>query len=141
MFAPKPNESTLAQRADGRRVLWLLLLYALVLPPLIWLRAHRHVSDPVLLAMAILASAPVLGVFGSWGRYLSQERDEYQQALALRPIAIATHVTMGAAIFWGFLQAFGVLPLAEAYWVPFLWIVVQGAFGCVSGFNVRVREG
>ncbi|MFL6758359.1 hypothetical protein [Sphingomonas sp.] len=140
MFAAKQSDLTPAQRAHIRRILWLLLAYAIVLPPLVWLRAHRHVSDAVSLAMAIAASLPVLGIFASWGRYLSDERDEYHQALTLRRIAVATNATMGAAVVWGFLQAFGVMPLVEAYWVPFLWVVMQGGFGCVSFFARQNRD-
>jgi hypothetical protein len=33
---------------------------------------------------------------------------------------------MGAAAVWGFLQAFGVMPLVEAYWIPVVWVVAQG---------------
>jgi uncharacterized membrane protein len=90
--------------------------------------------------MAIAASIPVLGIFASWGRYLSDERDEYHQTLTLKRIAIATNVTMGAAVVWGFLQAFDAMPLVEAYWVPFLWVVVQGIFGCVSSFARRGED-
>jgi hypothetical protein len=123
---------TPAQRAHTRRVLWLMLVYALVLPPLVWLRATHKVSDAVAVAMAIVASLPVLGMFASWGRYVSDEHDEYHQSLALRRIAVATNATMGAAVVWGFLQAFGVMPLVEAYWIPTVWVVIQGAFGCVE---------
>jgi undecaprenyl pyrophosphate phosphatase UppP len=140
MFAANRSDLTPAQRAHVRRTLWLLLAYAVILPPLIWLRAHRHISDPLLLAMAIVAALPVLGIFASWGRYLSDERDEYHQALTLRRIAVATNATMGAAVVWGFLQAFGVMPLVEAYWVPFVWVVMQGASGCFAIFSRR-REG
>lgn len=132
MFAEKQSDLTPAQRAHIRRVVWLMLVYALVLPPLIWLRANRHISDPVLLVMAIVASVPVLGIFASWGRYVSDERDEYHQALTLRRIAIATNATMGAAIVWGFLQAFGVMPLIETYWIPFVWVIMQGVFACIE---------
>jgi hypothetical protein len=134
MFAAKQRDLTPAQRAHIRRTVWLLVAYGLILPPLVWLRAHRHVSDALLLAMAIVASLPVLGMFASWGRYLSEERDEYHQAVVLRRIAIATNVTMGAAVVWGFLQAFGVMPLIETYWVAFVLIVMQGAFGCFAAF-------
>ena len=137
MFAAKQSDLTPAQRAHTRRVLWLLLAYALILPPLIWLRAHRHISDLLLMIMATAAALPVLGLFASWGRYLSDERDEYHQALTLRRIAVATNATMGAAVVWGFLQAFGVMPLIEAYWVPFVWVMMQGVFGCVSAFVGR----
>jgi hypothetical protein len=132
MFASRQSDLTPAQRAHIRRVLWLLLVYALVLPPLVWLRATRHVSDVIAVAMAIAASLPVLGIFASWGRYLSDERDEYHQSVTLRRIAVATNATMGAAVVWGFLQAFGVMPLVEAYWVPFVWVVMQGMSGCIA---------
>jgi hypothetical protein len=115
-----------------RRTLWLLLAYAVVLPPLIWLRVHRHMSDVLLMLMAAIAALPVLGMFASWGRYLSEERDEYHQAMTLRRIAIATNATMGAAVVWGFLQAFGVMPLVEAYWIPFVWVIIQGTSGCIA---------
>lgn len=134
MIAAKQSDLTPAQRAHTRRIMWLLLVYALVLPPLFWLRATHHVGDGLLLAMAIIASVPVLGMFASWGRYVSDERDEYHRSLTLGRIAVATNVTMGAAVIWGFLQAFGVMPLIETYWVPFVWVVMQGMFGCIEAF-------
>jgi hypothetical protein len=132
MFAAKQSDLTPAQRAHIRRTLWLLLAYAVLLPPLVWIQAHRHVSHLVSILMATAASLPLLGIFASWGRYVSDERDEYHRALTLRRIAVATNATMGAAVVWGFLQAFGVMPLFEAYWLPLLWVVMQGAFGCVA---------
>jgi len=141
MLAAKTSDFTPAQRAHTRRVLLLLLAYAVILPPLVWVRAHRQVSDLVALLMAIAASLPVLGMFASWGRYLSDERDEYHQALTLKRIAIATNATMGAAVVWGFLQAFGVMPLIEAYWIPTIWVVIQGTFGTIELFARRGREG
>jgi undecaprenyl pyrophosphate phosphatase UppP len=141
MFAAKQGDFTPAQRAHTRRVLWLFLAYAIILPPLVWLRAHRHVSDLLLMIMATAAALPVLGIFASWGRYLSDERDEYHQAMTLRRMAVATNATMGAAVVWGFLQAFGVMPLMEAYWIPFVWVLVQGAFGCIGALARRGEEG
>ena len=141
MWAAKMSDFTPAARAHTRRVLWLLLIYALILPPLVWLRATRHISDAIVVAMAILASLPVLGIFASWGRYLSDERDEYWQALALRRVAVATNATMGAAVVWGFLQAFGVMPLVEAYWIPTVWVLMQGMFGLIDVFASRSRGG
>jgi len=117
---------TPAQRAHTRRVLWLLLVYVIVLPPLVWLRATHAIGHALATVMAIAAALPVMGIFASWGRYLSDEKDEYHHAQVLRRNAIATNVTMGAAAVWGFLQAFGVMPLVEAYWIPVVWIAAQG---------------
>jgi hypothetical protein len=139
MFAAKQTDLTPAQRAHIRRVLWLLLAYAIIVPPLVWLRATRHVSDALVLVMAIVASVPCLGFIASWGRYMSDERDEYHQSVALRRSAVATNVTMGAAVVWGCLQAFGVMPLIEAYWLPFVWVAAQGVFACVEMASSRKR--
>src|SRR3982751_5757736 len=139
MFAAKQRDFTPAQRAHVRRTLWLLLVYALILPPLVWIRANTAVAGSIPLLMAVVASLPVLGIFASWGRYLSDERDEYHQALTLRRNAIATNATMGAAVVWGFLQAFGVMPLIQAYWIPTLWCLMQGVFALVEVFATRRR--
>ena len=128
---------TPAQKAHTRRVLWLLLVYAIVLPPLVWVRANTAVAGYIPLLMAIVASLPVLGIFASWGRYLSDERDEYHRAMVLQRNAIATNVTMGAAVVWGFLQAFGVMPLIETYWIPVVWVVAQS----IPALTLRMRGG
>src|SRR3569833_537908 len=108
MFDATKSDLTPAQRAHTRRIAWLGLAYLVFLPPFVWIRAHTAVAGYIPLLMAVAASLPVLGMFASWGRYLSEERDEYHQAVILRRIAIATNATMGAAVVWGFLQAFGV---------------------------------
>jgi undecaprenyl pyrophosphate phosphatase UppP len=136
----RQSDLTPAQRAHIRRTLWLLLAYAVILPPLVWLEAHRQISHGLSMVMATAAALPVLGIFASWGRYLSDERDQYQQALTLRRIAVATNVTMGVAVVWGFLQAFGVMPLFETYWIAFIWVVMQGAFGCIAAFSARKAD-
>jgi hypothetical protein len=140
MVVAKRSDFTPAQRAHTRRIVWLLLAYAIILPPLVWVHAHRHIGPTLSVLMAIAASIPVLGIFASWGRYLSDERDEYHQALTLRRIAVATNATMGAAVVWGFLQAFGAMPLIETYWIPLVWVVLQGVFGCIATIVQRRRE-
>ena len=135
------SDYTPAQRAHTKRIIFLLIAYVIVLPPLIWVRSNTAVAGYVPALMAIVASIPVLGIFASWGRYLSSERDEYHQALALKRVAIATNATMGAAVVWGFLQAFGAMPLVEAYWVPFVWVVIQGFQACFGSSSTRGRDG
>ena len=140
MFVVTKSDLTPAQRAHTRRILWLLLVYAIILPPLIWIRANTAVAGYIPVLMAIAASLPVLGIFASWGRYVSDERDEYHQTMALRRIAVATNATMGAAVVWGFLQGFGAMPLVEAYWIPCIWVLMQGMFACIGAFSRRGAE-
>ena len=134
------SDFTPAQKAHTKRIMWLLLAYVIVLPPLVWVRANTAVAGYIPTLMAIAASIPVLGIFASWGRYVSDEHDEYHQSMALRRIAVATNATMGAAVVWGFLQAFGVMPLVEAYWIPTVWVVMQGMFGCIEFFSRRSAQ-
>jgi len=140
MAATRQSDLTPAQRAHIRRVVWLLILYAIVVPPLVWLRATRHISDALLVAAAIAVSIPSVGMIASWGRYLSDERDEYHQSVTLRRVAIATNATMGTAVVWGCLQAFGLMPLVEAYWIAVVWVVMQGASVLVAVLT-RGRHG
>lgn len=125
---------TPALRAHTRRVLWAMLAYALILPPLVWYAAHHQLEKPWSIAMAIAASVPLLGVFASWGRYVAEERDEYQRMLVVNRIVTATNVTMVVAIVWGFLQAFGAMDLTPMYWIPVVWVVAQG-FAPLFGRN------
>ena len=105
MFAAWRTDFTPAQRAHTKRVLWLLLAYAVVLPPLVWVRANTAVAGYI----------PML-------------------------MAVATNATMGAAVVWGFLQAFGVMPLVEAYWIPLVWVVIQGFQACFGGSSARSQD-
>ena len=91
------SDFTPAQKAHTRRIMWLMLAYVIVLPPLVWVRANTAVAGYIPTLMAIVASIPVLGIFASWGRYVSDERDEYHQALTLKRIAVATNVTMSGS--------------------------------------------
>lgn len=128
MVAIRKSDLTPAQRAHIRRVLWLIVAYAVIVPPLAWLRATSQLSNGLVLAIAVVASLPCLGFIASWGRYISDERDEFHRSLVLRRNAVATNATMGAAVVWGCLQAFGAMPLMEAYWIPFVWVAMQGVF-------------
>lgn len=137
MAVAKQSDLTPAQRAHIRRILWLLLAYAIVIPGAVWLRVTQPLSQGTVIVLAIAASLPCLGFIASWGRYMSQEGDEYHQSLTLRQVAVATNATMGAAVVWGTLQAFGVMPLVEACWMPFVWVVIQGGFACVETISSR----
>ena len=103
-----------------------MLAYGLILPPLVWFAAHHALSQPLATAMALAASLPLLAVFASWGRYLSQERDEYLRAVMTGNVVVATNVTMVVAVVWGFLQAFGAMAMVPLYWIPVVWVMTQG---------------
>ena len=84
MIAAKQSDLTPAQRAHIRRVLWLMLVYAIVLPPLVWLRATGTSATQLVLIMAIAASMPVLGMLRELGP-LSFRRARRISSIALAP--------------------------------------------------------
>ena len=53
---------------------------------------------------------------------LAAARIVQRKNVAIHPTA----VLLGAAVVWGFLQAFGLMPLIEVYWIPFVWVMIQG---------------
>lgn len=125
---------TPAQRAHSRRVVWAMLAYALVLPPLVWLAAHHPLAAPWNGLIALAASLPVLACFASWGRYISQEKDEYQRTKVVGRMVVATNVTMGITVVWGFLQGFGAMELIPVWWIAVVWVLTQGFAGLFARF-------
>lgn len=116
-----------------------MLAYGLILPPLVWYAAHHALTRQVATGMAIAASLPLLAVFASWGRYLSQERDEYLRAMVTGNVVAATNVTMVVAVVWGFLQAFDAMALVPVYWIPVVWVLAQG-FTALFGWAGSRRD-
>ena len=118
---------TPAQRAHTRRVGWALVGYAAILIPSVYLISRGMVGQPWQTLLAILTAVPVVGMFASFGRYLSEETDEYQRMLVVKRILTATTVTMCCAVIWGFLTELGGMKPIASYWLAVIWMAVQGA--------------
>lgn len=126
---------TPAQRRHSRRVLKAAIAYAAVLIPAVYLISRGMVSQPWQTILAILPAIPVIGMFTSYSRYLSEETDEYQRMLVVRRILTATTVAMCCAVIWGFLSKLGgIAPIAN-YWIAVVWLAVQGAGACFERFR------
>ena len=128
---------TPAQRRHSRRVLFAAIAYAAVLIPSVYLVAQLHVGQPWQTVLAILTALPVVGMFASYGRYLSEETDEYQRMLVVRRMLTATTVTMCLAVVWGFLTELGGMAPIASYWLAVVWIAMQGAQACIEALFGR----
>ena len=71
---------TPAQRRHTRRVIYAGIAYAVLLIPAVYLVGMGLVGQPWLTLLAIAPAIPLVGMFASYGRYLSEETDEYQHA-------------------------------------------------------------
>lgn len=119
--------ATPAQRRHSRRVIIASLVYAAVLVPTIYLIRHGLVVGQWRMVLAIVPALPLVAMFGSYARYLSEETDEYIRTLVVRQILAATTVAMVCAVVWGFLADLGGAPPIATYWIAFVWVAAQGA--------------
>ena len=82
--------------------------------------------------LAVLPGLAVIGFFWVIGRLIVEERDEFIRMLIVRQSLIATAVALSSASVWGFLEAYGVAPHIDAYWVVILWFFGLGVGGLVN---------
>ena len=127
---------TPAQRRHSRRVILFSLLYAVVLLPIVYVIKHGMVAGSWRMVLALLPAIPLIAMFGSYGRYLSEETDEYVRMVVVRQILAATTIAMVCAVVWGFLSDLGGAPPIATYWIAVVWIAAQG----VSGLVDKVRS-
>ncbi|HEX8532531.1 MAG TPA: hypothetical protein VF662_00020 [Allosphingosinicella sp.] len=88
-------------------------------------------------AAAVIPALPIIGVFFVIGRLLVELKDEYLRMLMVRQTLIATAFMLSVATIWGFVESFGLLPHAEAYWAAVLWFGGLGVGGCVNALIER----
>jgi len=122
---------TPAQRRHNRRVLLSALAYVALLLPTVYLVRHELVTGFWKFPLALLPSGPLVCMFGSYSRYLSEETDEYVRSLVVNQILAATTVSMVCAVVWGFLSDLGGAPPIATYWIAVVWMAVQGAAACM----------
>lgn len=123
---------TPAQRRHSRRVILFSLVYALVLVPIVYVIRHGIVTGSWRMILAVLPALPLVAMFGSYGRYLSEESDEYVRMVVVRQILTATTIAMVCAVVWGFLADLGGAPPIASYWIAFVWVAAQGVSGLVE---------
>ncbi|HEU5481855.1 MAG TPA: hypothetical protein VFU80_02015 [Sphingomicrobium sp.] len=76
--------------------------------------------------LAVLPGLAVIGFFLVIGRLIVEEQDEFVKMLIIRQSLIATGFALSIASAWGFLEAYGVAPHIDSYWVAILWFFGLG---------------
>jgi hypothetical protein len=124
--------ATAAGMAYNRRMLPLSAAYVVVLLGAILLHQHYHVAGVALYAIAVLPALPLVGIVWALGRFLIEETDEYQRALAVRKMLVASGFLLVVATIWGFLEEFGLAAHLPAYWCFIVWCI---GLGVGAGWN------
>ncbi len=135
LYSRRKGCATAAGMAYNRRMLPLSAAYVVVMLGAILMHDRLHVSGPALYVIAVLPALPLIGVVWAMGRFLIEETDEYQRALAVRKMLVATGFLLVVATIWGFLEEFGLAPHLPAYWCFIVWCFGLGAGACWSKFR------
>jgi hypothetical protein len=124
--------TTPAQCRHSRRVLAATLVYVAVLIPIVYVVKHGLVGGPWRMILAVIPALPVVAMFGSYARYLTEETDEYVRTMVIRQILTATTISMVCAVVWGFLVDLGGAPPIATYWIAFVWVAAQGVTAMID---------
>jgi len=93
---------------------------------------HPDARSVTAYAAAIMPALLIIGMFFVIGRYLVEERDEYQRILMVRQTLVASGLALSLATLWGFLESFDLAPHVDAYWLAVVWFAGLGLGACVN---------
>ncbi len=123
------------RRLAGFMVVYVALIFAVG-------TVFRTVPPTGVLAwgLAVLPALPILGVFWTIGRLLTEETDEYMRQLLVRQSMFATAFCLSVMTVWEFLQNFEVVPPGNGgFGAAFFWFVGLGLGGAWNALTNRAE--
>lgn len=111
-----PRKLNLAEKRYLSRFAPCMIAYVAVIAFEKILFRDAHPQGVLAYAMAVAPAIPIVGIVAAMSLYLADETDEYLRAQHAKAIVIATGLTLSIATVWGFLEDFGLVPHALAYW-------------------------
>ncbi len=81
------------------------------------------VSGPLAYILGLLPALPIIGIFWTIGKLISETKDEYRKILFTRQILVATAFTLSLATIWGFLEQFELVFHIPAYYWSITWFL------------------
>jgi hypothetical protein len=130
-----------AQKRYVRRVFVSMACYLLFLAIALRFVGGGHVTGPLAYLLALLPGLSVIGVFWAVGRLLVEEDDEFQRVLLVRQSLVATAFALSVATVWGFLEAVGLVPHVDAYFIAILWFAGLGVGSLVNWLTLGTTGG
>lgn len=131
-----------AQRQYTRRFIPLMLGYVALLLASQHLITAWHPTGPLLVTLAMLPAIPLVATMIVFGRYLTEETDEFIRHRHVVAMLWALGALLAVATIWGFLQSADVagtppLYLAYPFWCV-LYALAQGGQSVADRLAVRV---
>jgi hypothetical protein len=120
------------------RVLFVLLplmLVVFVLAVLGFGNGHLHVTGIVAYLLAIVVELPNVAFIVIFGRYLSEEKDEFQRNLLVQSLLWAIGATLTVTTFWGVLVMFDLVRTQKLVFV----LPLFGLFFATAKLLLKLR--
>jgi uncharacterized membrane protein YcjF (UPF0283 family) len=130
------KETSPAFKRYQRRVITVMLGYAVILFSASWIVKHNHPHGWLLYVLAGLPAVPVILVIVSMGRYLQEETDEYLRLRTMRSLLVGTAALLGTLVVSDFLQSFAGAPSFTPFKSFFLLFI---CFGITNGVQ-KLRD-
>lgn len=99
-----------AQKRYIRRILGVLVAYALCLGLAIWVFVHNHPTGVLAYLLAVLPAIPIVGMLAVFGIYLAEETDEFYRSVFIQSMLWSLGATLASTTVWGFLEGFVRVP-------------------------------
>lgn len=115
-----------AQRRYLKRMLAVTAVYLVTVFAASFLIDEGGPVTALTFILALLPGLAVVGIFWVIGRLIVEEQDEFIRMLNVRQSLVATGFALSVASVWGFLEAYGVAPHIDSYWVAILWFAGLG---------------
>jgi hypothetical protein len=112
-----------AMKRYNWRMIWMSLAYAVFLIGAVYGFKHHLLTGFAAYVAAVLPALPVIGIFGTMGRYLVEEPDEYVRMLMVRQTLWACGFALSVATIWGFLESFDLVDHVASYNIVIIWFV------------------
>ena len=91
-----------------------------------------HLHGPLAYPVAALPALPILWMLVETGRYLADEKDEFQRNLYVQCLLGGTFGTLAATTMWAYLEDYARVPRLDLIWVyPMFWLFAAIAYPVV----------
>jgi len=87
---------------------------------------------PLAVVLALVPGVAVSGYFWAIGRFIVEQKDEFQRLLIIRQSLVATALALSLASIWGFLENFQLVQHIDAFWWPIVWFFGLGVGAVVN---------
>jgi len=129
--------ATTAKKAYQRSVLQFMAAYAVVLFCSSWFVKHDGAEHFYLYFWSVIPAIPIIGVIFRMGKYLREEKDEYQRLLTMQSILVGTGALLAAIVFNDFIRAFAKSPGLPPFWFFMIFCAGMGLTQAFLKFRNR----